>query len=237
MTHIPKPPRITQFPPIQGQLDRPPAKWVNQRELGRLFGLSSTVVKAHLEAMGWRIPGAGVSDTALSKGIAKPIFRYGYQRQNQEPEKVVSGYRWNVEKAVPALAARGLTPLSRLDTLAHSLADIMVRDLRSVVDKLQKKTGKSAKDIGKEEALEEMKRWQWSFDRVQANLSLVSESNLPSLLAGINKLLLQKKVHPPHAEALLETVGYLHSLREWEMDQALEEAPERFSGHRPAQRF
>lgn len=236
MTHTPKPPRITQFPPIQSQLDRPPNKWVNQKELGRLFGLSSGSIRNHLEALGLRTPKEAASAQAIESGLAKPIMRTQYGIPGGRGQ-VISGYRWNAEKIAPVLATRGLAPLSQVDTLIHSLADIIAREMRSVLADAQGRTGKSTENLEEKEILEELGKSQWTTDRARANLQLVPESALPSFLLRLKEVLVEKKVQEDHVDVFLEAVGYLHSLRECEMDQALEEAPERFSGHRPAQRF
>ena len=199
-----------RFPPIQASPGSKPAKWVNQRELGRLFGISGAQMGQHLMGLGWKTKNAPTAEV-LEQGLAKPIVRSKYEA-GRVVGKETTGYRWYVPTAVPLLEKSGLAPLSEQDVFAHALADLVSKGV------------KSARQRGLGMA-EELRNWTWFTDRVEQNLALLSPQAVPGFLVSLAQQLEARGISQPHVELFLEVIGRLAQVRAEKLEAALPSEP------------
>lgn len=180
--------------------------------------------------MGWRTATQAATPQALSEGAAKAIIRKEYGAVIQAQTERVAGYRWHTEKVVAALAQRGLEPLSRRDVLAHSLADAIQREIKSVVAAL----GSGRSCVDEEAFAKEVINRRWALGRLTANLECVPVEDQPHVMGTLGRLLRQKGHPPALVRAFFQAAGLTHLADAWEMDQALQKASATAAPARPA---
>lgn len=203
----PNAPDLVRFPPLQAQPGKKQSKWVNQRELGRLFGLKGAEMGKCLAQLGWRDDRGRPARHLLDQGVAKAIWRSRYEA-GKVVEKVVTGYRWNTDLAVPLLKQYGLEVQSSQDVFVHALTDLVARSLRHT----------STRKMDLAQALE---NWPWFTERVEENLKLVPEDQLPGFLGKLHDQLVDRKVPTQTVEVFLEAIGQLAALRAQQLESSL----------------
>lgn len=201
---------VPRFPPIQAQPGSKPATWVNQRELGRLFGISGAQMGQHLMGLGWKTKNAPTPDV-LGRGLAKPVMRSKYE-SGEVAGKETTGYRWHAPTAVPLLKESGLVPLPEQDVFVHSLADLVSKGVKSA-----RQRGLGLAD--------ELRNWTWFTDRVEGNLALLSSEAVPAFLVSLAQQLEARGISQPHVELFLEVIGRLAQVRAEKLETVLTSEP------------
>lgn len=219
----PAPSRFTQFPAAQGSPDAKPKTWLNQRELGRVFGLNGAQMGQALAQAGWRTADGSPSPDCLADGRAKSVPRTTYYRVNDGPSQQVIDHRWHAQKAVAGLeAVTGLKALSAQDVFARALADHVVTGIKP----LARAAAQAKKEGQRYDWPDQLEKATWLSERLKNNLDKVAFEQLPDFLNTLRTLLVDRGVKPAPLEALLQVAGHLHGLRAHDLNAALAEPEE-----------
>lgn len=100
--------------PIQGQEASKPPRWLNLRQLGRMFNLTGPAMGKHLDALGYR-EDKRPSAKAMSAGVG----RFLPSSMTQENPVV----QWHSHHAVAALQHAGLVPVNGFAVFCRAAAD------------------------------------------------------------------------------------------------------------------
>ncbi len=228
----PAPSSFLRFPASQGSPDAKPKTWLNQRELGRVFGLNGSQMGKALKAAGWRTAEGSPSPECLQAGQAKSVARTVYDRVAEGPSRPVIDHRWHAQKAVSGLEAiTELKALGPQDVFARALADQIVTGMKP----LMRAAARARQEGQSYDWKQELARAVWLSDRLKLNLEKVSHDQLPSFLGTLRTLLVARGIQPAPLEALLQVAGHLHGLRAHDLSVSLAQAPE--PARKPRTRF
>ena len=195
----PAPSSFLRFPASQGSPDAKPKTWLNQRELGRVFGLNGGQMGKALTAAGWRTAEGSPSPECLADGRAKSVPRTTYDRVNDGPSQQVIDHRWHAQKAVAGLeAVTGLKALSAQDVFARALADHVVTGIKPLV----RAAARAKKEGQGYDWPDQLEKATWLSDRLKSNLDKVTSEHLPDFLNTLRALLVARGIQPVPLEAV-----------------------------------
>lgn len=226
------PSSFLRFPASQGSPDAKPKTWLNQRELGRVFGLNGSQMGQALTAAGWRTAEGSPSPECLEAGQAKSVVRTVYDRVSDGPSRPVIDHRWHAQKAVSGLEAiTELKALGPQEVFARALADQIVTGMKPLM-RAAARARQQGQSYGWKQELEKA---VWLSDRLKLNLEKVSHDELPSFMGTLRTLLVARGIKSAPLEALLQVAGHLHGLRAHDLNVSLVQASE--PARKPRPRF
>lgn len=216
----PSPVSASSLPKTQGSPADKPATWINQRELGRLFGLNVAQMGKLLTDLGWR-DNSAPSEQCLANGLAKEVGRLVYRHREEASLPPIVSYRWHRQKATEAITqACGLEPLSEREVFARAIADQLVTGFKPLL----KQARRAARAGAVFDWAETMRSRDWFTQRLEQNLKSLPEHEVPEFLGNLHGLLRGRGVTPEGIDALFDRVGFLQVLRAHQLEQRLEPA-------------
>lgn len=224
MAAHPKPPpspvSASSLPKTQGSPADKPATWINQRELGRLFGLNVAQMGKLLTDLGWRNKSAP-SEQCLASGLAKEVSRLAYRHRDEASMPPLVSYRWHRQKATEAITqACGLEPLSEREVFARAIADQLVTGFKPMLKQARRAARAGAAfDWG-----DTLRSRDWFTQRLERDIKSLPEQEIPDFLVILNGMLVDRGVPQNGINALLDKVGFLQLLRAHLLDQRLDAA-------------
>ena len=216
----PAAPCPTSFPAVQGMPGTPNSVWLNQRQLGRHFGLNSVQMGRELTQLRWKDPSGAPSEACLAAGQAKKVVKTSYVRYSEGETLARPNVeaRWHATLAVQGLKALGLVSVSQEKLLAHAVTDVLATAIKTTV--LRNKNGRNKGGLSIEEQLVKA---NWVSGRLAATLERVPKAMLPEVLLAVQQGLVERKFKPEHIRAVFQGSGFLPHLRTEELERAWEE--------------
>lgn len=213
-------PGSPSFPAVQGLPGKPTSVWLNQRQLGRHFGLNGVQMGKELTQLRWKDPSGAPSGACLAAGQAKKVSKTSYVRYSggETVARPSVEARWHATLAVQGLKALGLTPVNQEKLLAHAVTDVLATAIKTTV--LRNKSGHIKGGLSVEEQLIQAK---WVSGRMAAILEQVPPTMLPEVLLSVQQGLVERKFKPEHIRAVFQGSGFLPHLRTEELERAWEE--------------
>lgn len=216
----PTTPCPTSFPALQGMPGDSTSVWLNQRQLGRHFGLNGNQMGRELTQLRWKDPSGAPSAACLAAGQAKKVVKTSYVRYSggETLARPNVEARWHAKLAVEGLKALGLSAVSQEKLLAHSVTDVMATAIKTTV--LRNKNGGNQGGLSIEDQLIQAK---WVSGRLADTLERVPPAMLGEVLLAVQQGLVERKFKPEHIRSVFRGSGFLPHLKTEELERAWEE--------------
>ena len=195
-----------RFPPCHAQPGAKPKEWLNQRELGRVFGLTGAEMGRRLTELGWRDKERGPAAACLDDGRARTVAK-GYARQSRASAPIA--HQWHMARCEPGLKASGLEALDAESVFVQVVADQALVALKFLGAPIR---GKRTNGMSRTWP-ETLQASSWWVERLNNHLAHLPEQRRIPFALALKAALERKGVASTDVEQLLAVAGHLPAIR------------------------